>query len=249
MLAIEKTTYAGIPCYNIQEPGRVPDADIILYHGWGSNATKQCFRGQLLASFGYRVIVPEISGHGVRGVLAYESPSSVGDFLRVLMQSIHECVQLQKSAFVPERPHFLVGHSLGGMIVLGAVAQAHTMLTGVAAMNSTANWAAVDMLMQSVYGGDSRACEALLSEDVQKFLMKLDAFAPAHWKEQNITTPILLTNGTLDKIMPATMNTSFCTQWLLPQVRQIMIADAGHVVTDSALAEVIEFIKKLSLIG
>lgn len=65
MQKIAEKCIAGIPCYEITV-AQAPLAEIILYHGWGSNAEKQRFRGQLLAGFGYRVVVPEISGHGAR---------------------------------------------------------------------------------------------------------------------------------------------------------------------------------------
>ena len=74
---------ADIPCFEIAEAGEEPLAELMLYHGWGSNAEKQRFRGQLLAAFGYRVIVPEIPGHGVRGALAYDGPQAALDFQRL----------------------------------------------------------------------------------------------------------------------------------------------------------------------
>ncbi len=244
MLAIEKMTYAGIPCYEIAERDRETDVDVLLYHGWGSNATKQCFRGQLLAGFGYRVIVPEISGHGVRGTLAYEDSLSVVDFLRVWVQSIHECAQLQEAVFLANRPHFLVGHSLGGLIVLGAVAKTHSALNGVVAINSSANWSAFDRMMQYIYGGDNLVPALLKRADAQALLKELEGVNPSYWQAHNLTTPVLLTNGNLDQIMPAIMNAAFCEQWQFPHVRQVVINDAGHVVTDSALAEVVDFINK-----
>ena len=71
----------------------------------------------------------------------------------------------------------------------------------------------------------------------------LDAFDPARWSARGITTPVLLTNGSLDQTLPASLNADFLTQQQLPQVRQVVIEDAGHVVTDSALREVVAFIE------
>ena len=141
MLTTCEKIVADIPCFEIAVAGEEPLAELVLYHGWGSNAEKQRFRGQLLAAFGYRVIVPEISGHGVRGALAYDGPQAALDFQRVLLQSVGECVELAQAVFHPGRAHFLVGHSLGGMIALGALTPLARALNGVVAMNSTANWA------------------------------------------------------------------------------------------------------------
>lgn len=165
MLTIEEKMIADIPCFEIAEADEEPLAELVLYHGWGSNAEKQRFRGQLLAAFGYRVIVPEISGHGVRGVLA------------------------------------------------------------------------------GVFRDDAAAFAALASDEGVKLRSALGAFDPAQWSARGITTPVLLTNGSLDQTLPASLNADFLAQQQLPQVRQVLIEDAGHVVTDSALREVVAFIE------
>lgn len=234
---------ADIPCFEIAEAGEEPLAELLLYHGWGSNAEKQRFRGQFLAAFGYRVIVPEISGHGVRGALAYAGPQAALDFQRVLLQSVGECVELAQAVFHPGRAHFLVGHSLGGMIALGALTPLARALNGVVAMNSTANWADATASLAGVFRDGGAALAALASDEGGQLRSALDAFDPARWSARGITTPVLLTNGSLDQTLPASLNADFLTQQQLPQVRQVVIEDAGHVVTDSALREVVAFIE------
>lgn len=234
---------ADIPCFEIAVAGEEPLAELVLYHGWGSNAEKQRFRGQLLAAFGYRVIVPEIPGHGVRGALAYDGPQAALDFLRVLLQSIGECVELAQALFHPGRAHFLVGHSLGGMIALGALTPLARALNGVVAMNSTANWADATAALAGVFHDGGATLDALASDEGEKLRSALDAFDPARWSARGITTPVLLTNGSLDQTLPTSLNADFLTQQQLPQVRQVVIEDAGHVVTDSALREVVAFIE------
>ena len=234
---------ADIPCFEIAVAGEEPLAELVLYHGWGSNAEKQRFRGQLLAAFGYRVIVPEIPGHGVRGALAYDGPQAALDFLRVLLQSIGECVELAQAVFHPGRAHFLVGHSLGGMIALGALTPLARALNGVVAMNSTANWADATAALAGVFHDGGATLDALASDEGVKLRSALGAFDPARWSARGITTPVLLTNGSLDQTLPTSLNADFLTQQQLPQVRQVVIEDAGHVVTDSALREVVAFIE------
>lgn len=235
--------YADIPCYELIDKGQDACAEIILYHGWGSDAEKQCFRGHLLASFGYRVIVPEIPDHGVRGTLAYEDPGCAVDFLRVLGQSIEECQALSEAVFSQGKAHFLVGHSLGGMIALGAVMPLCDALSGVAAMNSSAEWGEPLAILRAVFFGEAAGATGFSSSAAQAQLKALDAYDPAHWAAQNIHTPVLLTNGALDETMPPSLNAGFCARGALPQVRRVVIPDAGHVVTDSALREVVQFIE------
>lgn len=234
---------ADIPCFEIAVAGEEPLAELLLYHGWGSNAEKQRFRGQLLAAFGYRVIVPEISGHGVRGALAYAGSQAALDFQRVLLQSVGECVELAQAVFHPGRAHFLVGHSLGGMIALGALTPLARALNGVVAMNSTANWADATASLAGVFRDGGAALAALASDEGGQLRSALDAFDPARWPALSVTTPVLLTNGSLDHTLPASLNAEFLARCPLPQVRQVIIDDAGHVVTDSALREVVAFIE------
>lgn len=243
MITTCEKNVADIPCFEIAVAGEEPLAELVLYHGWGSNAEKQRFRGQLLAAFGYRVIVPEIAGHGVRGALAYDGPQAALDFLRVLLQSIGECVELAQAVFHPGRAHFLVGHSLGGMIALGALTPLARALNGVVAMNSTANWADATAALAGVFHDGGATLDALASDEGEKLRSALGAFDPARWSARGITTPVLLTNGSLDQTLPTSLNADFLTQQQLPQVRQLVIEDAGHVVTDSALREVVAFIE------
>ena len=234
---------ADIPCFEIAEADEEPLAELVLYHGWGSNAEKQRFRGQLLAAFGYRVIVPEIPGHGVRGALEYDGPQAALDFQRVLLQSIGECVELAQAVFHPGRAHFLVGHSLGGMIALGALTPLARALNGVVAMNSTANWADATAALAGDFCDGGAALAALASDEGEKLRSALDAFDPARWSARGITTPVLLTNGSLDQTLPASLNADFLARHDFAQMQQVVIEDAGHVVTDSALREVVAFIE------
>lgn len=234
---------ADIPCFEIAVAGEEPLAELMLYHGWGSNAEKQRFRGQLLAAFGYRVIVPEIPGHGVRGALAYDGPQAALDFQRVLLQSIGECVELAQAVFHPGRAHFLVGHSLGGMIALGALTPLARALNGVVAMNSTANWADATAALAGVFHDGGATLDALASDEGEELRSALGAFDPARWSARGITTPVLLTNGSLDQTLPASLNADFLARHDFAQMQQVVIEDAGHVVTDSALREVVAFIE------
>lgn len=243
MQKIIEKDIAGIPCYEINDAA-APRAELILYHGWGSNAEKQRFRGQLLAGFGYRVIVPEIPGHGARGMLDYDGPEAGLDFLRVLRASISECVQLAEAVFTPGEAHFLVGHSLGGMVALGALTPLATQLNGVAALNSTANWSHAAQALQGVFRDDGAAAQGLDAPESAALRADLDAYDPAHWQARGLDVPVLLTNGSLDRTLPAALNANFLACYSLPQVQQVVIDDAGHVVTDSALREVVAFIER-----
>ena len=50
-----------------------------------------------------------------------------------------------------EHARFVVGHSLGGMIALGAAAENANLINGFVAMNSTANWGEYEKIMKGVF--------------------------------------------------------------------------------------------------
>ena len=129
------------------------------------------------------------------------------------------------------------------MIALGALTPLARELNGVVAMNSTANWADATAALAGVFCDGGAALAALASDEGGQLRSALGAFDPARWSARGITTPVLLTNGSLDQTLPASLNADFLSQQQLPQVRQVVIEDAGHVVTDSALREVVAFIE------
>lgn len=242
MLKQRKIVIQGIPCYEIWPEGESVKADLLLYHGWGSHATKQCFRAKLLAGFGYRVLVPELIYHGERGACVYDAANSAVRFLEVLLQSIREARGIFDEAFSKERSCFVIGHSLGGMIAIGTAADNADRIDGFVAMNSTAQWSDYEKMMCGVFPNQS--LDVLESEDFLSVAAQLSHYAPKLWLEQGMMKPVLLTNGALDQTLPAAFNTLFCREYTLGNVLQMVFPDAGHVVTDSMLLEVLEFIKK-----
>lgn len=210
-------------------------ADIVLYHGWGSTAARQKFRAQILASCGYCVYVPELVNHGERGKADYLIGKSADIFLQTLEQSLVEfpklAVHLRK-----DRPLFLLGHSLGGLIALGCVHGNAGILSGVAAMNSTIDWNVNDNFFKNIYLEDDRDAE--WNEDI---VIRLEAFKPINWSGDARKIPVLLTNGTLDSTIPADYNKSYIDEYHPANVEHLLIEDAGHVVTDHTLEAVANF--------
>ena len=242
MLNVNKMMVGSVPCFEIAPIDEPIYADLLLYHGWGSHATKQCFRGKLLAGFGYRVVVPEIALHGERGACAYESVETLVNFLEVLLESIKEAQTIISEGFSEQRPLFVIGHSLGGMITLGAAMENAARVDGFIAMNSTAQWSQYEKMMRGVFPGES--LDILESVAFKKQVEALEPYDPASWQEKGMDKPVLLTNGALDQTLPATLNEAFCKAYAPANVSQVVFPEAGHVVTDGMLAEVLTFIEK-----
>ena len=242
MFNVDLRNINDIPYYIIEPKQDDIKGNVLLYHGWSSNAEKQCFRGKLIASFGYRVIVPEIVFHGVRGQCDYSDSKNIGLFLETLLQSIEESSMFINHILPNDGPKFVIGHSLGGMISLGSVMQNSYKLAGCVAMNSNANWPAYQQLMKSVFG--DTAVKYVNEDFVQKLVTKLELYSPEKWNEVGIDLPTLLTNGAIDTIIPAGFNKEFCKNYPARNVKQVIFKNAGHVVTDGMLAEVENFLNQ-----
>lgn len=243
MLRQKKITVNGIPCFEIMPEDETVKADLLLYHGWGSHATKQCFRGKLFAGFGYRVLVPELALHGERGVCCYDSVESAVDFLKVLLQSIYESNELISKGISMKRPCFIIGHSLGGLIALGTAMQNAAFVDGFVAMNSTALWRDYEKMLKDVFNTSS--LDVVKNEEFYSLVEKLSCFNPEHWKMINMNKPVLLTNGALDQTVLADFNMQFCNEFSLSNVVHHVFPDTGHVVTDGMIFEVLTFIEDI----
>lgn len=236
MFEISEENVNDIPVYRIQpERWDQIQGNIVLYHGWGSSVNRQHFRAQILASCGYRVLVPELINHGSRGSADYYSTATANVFLETLEKSILEFSFLAEHAG-RDVPLFIAGHSLGGLIALGCVHGHAKFVSAVAAMNSTINWNIDDKLWNGIYSQDNTH----LSFD-KEVIERLSVYDPSNWTESDKTIPVLLTNGALDKTIPAKYNQSFIREYQPKNVKHLLFEDTGHVVCDHTLEEVAEF--------
>lgn len=241
MIERSKQQEGALPYFVVADSAASPTAEVLLYHGWGSDASRQCFRAHLLASFGYRVTVPEIPNHGERGTAAYEDGVSSPLFFKTLVQSIEESRIFLENVMDPSLPRFVVGHSLGGMIAIGAITQAS--LDGVIALNSTIDWSHPVDLLEGVYeDGATAQAACMMAQDIN--WSRLLDHSPEAWSHEQAKTPILLTNGELDTTMPLRFNEDFLKKHSHIKAQHLIIPDAGHVVTDSALREAVAFIEE-----
>lgn len=97
---------------------------IIFYHGWSSCAKNQIFRANILASYGYQVVLPEATFHGERGSLEYDDIEVVKRYmLETIMHNIEESPAIFK--YVVEKldadPKNIAvsGHSMGAITAGG----------------------------------------------------------------------------------------------------------------------------------
>jgi alpha-beta hydrolase superfamily lysophospholipase len=107
------------------EPDREPKAFIALVHGLGEHTTRYAHVGKAMTDAGYALVGFDLRGHGKSG-----GPRGHASSLDTYMQDIREFFHLMAERY-PEIPHFLYGHSLGGLLALAYGIQYGTGLGGV----------------------------------------------------------------------------------------------------------------------
>lgn len=104
-----------------------PKALVALVHGLGEHTSRYIHVGGALTDAGYALAGFDLRGHGKSGGARGHSPS-----LDAYIQDIHQFLQRMEKRY-PDVPHFLYGHSLGGLLVLAYASQYGAGLRGVVA--------------------------------------------------------------------------------------------------------------------
>jgi acylglycerol lipase len=107
------------------EPDNEPKALIALVHGLGEHSGRYAHVGQVMTDAGYALVGFDLRGHGKSGGARGHSLS-----LNVYMQDMRQFFALTAQRY-PELPHFLYGHSFGGLLSLSYAIQYSAGLKGV----------------------------------------------------------------------------------------------------------------------
>lgn len=117
---------------------------IILYHGWSSNKESQVFRGFILSSLGYQVIIPDAIYHGERQPLSSYGPSnSAKYFWDIIFKNIEESNRIIDYAINnlkgDKNGIGVIGHSMGGFTAAGVFTH-NKDINSLVVMNGSLNW-------------------------------------------------------------------------------------------------------------
>jgi acylglycerol lipase len=102
-----------------------PKALLTLVHGLGEHTGRYLHVGKSMTDAGYALVGFDLRGHGKSGGPRGHFPS-----LNVVIQDIRQFSKFLVQRY-PDIPHFLYGHSLGGLLSLVYALQYHTGLNGV----------------------------------------------------------------------------------------------------------------------
>jgi uncharacterized protein len=193
----QRVVIGKIPCLLYRPKGTGgPYPTVINYHGWSSNKEFQHFKGTILASFGYQVIVPDALYHGERGSLNYTETGKLERYLhKVLLRNIEESDEILEYAVkkleADEKHLSVIGHSMGGFTSAGVFLR-HPILKTMVVINGSCAW---EKMLS--HGNQNQGIEEG-SEELQK-LEKMD---PYDNLEKFLKRPFLLLHGKEDNTVP-----------------------------------------------
>jgi len=107
-----------------------PRASIALIHGLGEHTSRYTHVGKVMTEAGYALAGFDLRGHGKSG-----GPRGHTSSLDAYMQDIRQFLELLRQRY-PDIPHFLYGHSLGGLLTLTYAIQHGAGLKGVMVTSS-----------------------------------------------------------------------------------------------------------------
>lgn len=232
-----------IPCIILRlenEEGLIPT--IILYHGWSSNKDRQRFRGFILSSLGYQVIIPDSIYHGERNPIDHNDIVNLGKyFWEIVLNNIKESDYIigeiiNKYDADPNNIG-VIGHSMGGFTAAGVFTHDKRIKTGIP-LNGSFNW----VMSNEIFARNLNRNTILKEEDQVR---RLD---PMNNLDKLIDRPILMLNGGADEIVSIRPQEVFYNKIKdlykdASKAKLIRYKGLGHFVTTNMLEDVAKWLK------
>ncbi|MGF0095194.1 prolyl oligopeptidase family serine peptidase [Peptoniphilus sp. SGI.035] len=203
---INRAKIGDVPAIII-EPNLKTNKTIVFYHGWGSCKENQIFRGNIFASYGYRVILPDARYHGERndiGIDHTDKDIGMKYILKVIMHNIEEAPSIFKviEENYPENEIAVGGHSMGA-ITAGGLYNFKKDLKMAFIYNGINNWRALVDYLNKIKN------EEKIEENefrINEFFLDMNPMdSPENFKDR----PIVLYNGEDDDTIDPAGQESF----------------------------------------
>ncbi|MGO1580439.1 MAG: alpha/beta hydrolase family protein [Peptoniphilaceae bacterium] len=243
---LRKINIGEVPAYVITPKNNLKEQKtIVFYHGWGSDAKSQIFRGNIFASYGYQVLIPEARFHGERGQLDYEDEEIAKRYMaQVIMHNIEEFPKIHKYIIeeLSADPNNIAvgGHSMGA-ITSGGIFTFKTDLKTALIFNGTMDWKW--LVDKSIEDEDEISYERMRIND---FLLQMN---PMDHLEDIKDRYLVLFNGEDDDVVDPSSMEKFYKEALKHYQDKSLInfekfEDTFHQLTTQMLDKAIMFIKE-----
>ena len=130
--------------------GTAPRGTVVFLHGAQNDHSVWILQSRYLAHHGWRVLAPDLPGHGGSAGPLLADIDSAADWLLRLLEACGET----RAA--------VCGHSMGSLIALAAGARAPEHITGVALLGTAAPMRVSDALLEAAERDEARAIEMIL---------------------------------------------------------------------------------------
>lgn len=172
-----------------------PYPTILLYHGWSSDTEKQRFRGFILCSLGYQIIIPCAAYHGTRNPIDHSNISNaINYFWKVVINNIEESDGIISKAVrnFNADPHRIgvVGNSMGGFTSAGIFAKNKDIKAAVI-FNGSCDWGCSNRIFTERLKNENTDIGKSVKEKISKY-------DPSNNLNDIINRPILLLHGDSD---------------------------------------------------
>ena len=211
---------------------------VVFYHGWSSRKEHQEFRGSVIASLGYQVIIPDAIHHGERGELDYAAPENSGFFWRVVLNNLDEWERIKTYAMEkleadPERMA-VSGHSMGGFTTAGIFAENRDIKTCII-LNGSFNWLESNEEFK-------KRLNVHMTKGFKELVQEVGNRNPLGRIDNLLDRPILILHGEADSMVEITPQRDFYEKLRElhrseGDIRMVSYKNLDHFVTTNMLEE------------
>ena len=243
-LEIAEINISDIPCIEISPPEF--KGNIIFYHGWSSRKENQVFRGKILASHGYRVILPDAPYHGQRNKLDFNSGNGedllANYFFETLISSILESKKLI-DYIGRDKPIITAGHSMGGFIAAGVFTD-NQEISRMININGSSAWLKTRDLWLDEIDFNQPIKDKLVIDNVSYSLKDYD---PYYNLDKINDRPILLLHGDADSSVSIEAQKEYYQAAMetyedRERISLVSYENLNHYIIDKMLAEIINWL-------
>lgn len=229
-LKTEKMEIHGIPVTIVHPPVET-GKPAILYHGWSSCSEYQLTKASILAVNGYTVFIPEALYHGERGALTdYYQKEDYDIFWKTIFRNMEEFPFL--SSYIKERfseKPFILGHSMGGLSVLGIGSIHGQDLKGIVCFNGSGDWLMTHLFIQARFG--------MYVEKDWPLYDEIEKKSPINHLDTLKNVPIFMTNGDSDNSIDPRAQAHFYDELVKAEgkAERVTYPFLGHFVTTNMM--------------